>query len=149
MTMLTEHFSLEEFIFSQTAVRNGIDNTPPPDVAANLKHLAQQLEIVRNALGVPLLISSGFRCSALNQAVGGAKVSDHMTGLAVDFTAPKFGSVLDTAKAVAASGLQYNQIIYEFGRWVHVSVPAPGAEAKMQQLSIMSAGKYVPGLGTA
>ena len=148
--MLSEHFSLDEFIFSQTAVRQGIDNTPPPDVLRNLKHLAQQLEVVRAALGVPMLISSGYRCDALNQAVGGARNSDHKTGLAVDFTAPKFGDVLTTAKAVAKCGVKFDQVIYEYGRWVHLSVPAPDEQhARMQELSIMAAGRYTPGLGTA
>jgi hypothetical protein len=145
--MLTENFSLDELVFSQTAARLGIDNTPDAQVLKNLKHLATQLELVRTALGsVPIVISSGYRSDAVNIAVGGAAGSQHRTGLAVDFTAPRFGTVLQTAKAVAACGVAFDQVIYEFGRWVHLGVAAPGTVAKAQTLSIMTAGNYQPGL---
>jgi hypothetical protein len=145
--MLSTNFSLDEFIFSQTAARSGIDNTPDAATLRNLKHLAEQLEIVRDALGkVPILVSSGYRSAALNRAVKGSKNSAHLTGLAVDFTAPRFGTVLQTAKATAASGIAYDQVIYEFGRWVHLGIAAPGAVAQREQLSIMLAGQYVGGL---
>jgi zinc D-Ala-D-Ala carboxypeptidase len=145
--MLSANFSLDEFIFSQTAARSGIDNTPDAATLRNLKHLAEQLEIVRDALGkVPILVSSGYRSVALNRAVKGAKNSAHLTGLAVDFTAPRFGTVLQTAKAVAACPIAYDQVIYEFGRWVHLGVTAPGAVAQRELLSIMVAGRYTDGL---
>jgi zinc D-Ala-D-Ala carboxypeptidase len=145
--MLSENFTLDEFVFSQTAARLGIDNTPTPEVLANLKRLAQALEQVRSALGgVPVLISSGYRSPALNKAVKGARNSAHVLGLAVDFTAPRFGTVLQTAKAAAASGVVYDQIIHEFGRWVHLAVPAAGQEARIETLSIHVAGVYTPGL---
>jgi zinc D-Ala-D-Ala carboxypeptidase len=145
--MLSPNFSLDEFIFSQTAARSGIDNTPDAATLRNLKHLAEQLEIVRDALGkVPILVSSGYRSAALNRAVKGSKSSAHLTGLAVDFTAPRFGTVLQTAKAVAASGIAYDQVIYEFGRWVHLGVTPPGAVAQRELLSIMVAGRYTDGL---
>lgn len=149
--MLSPHFTLDEFTFSQTAIRSGIDNTPDIEVLLNLKHLASQLELIRAHLGgATIRISSGYRSPELNVAVGGSRTSRHTTGLAVDFTAPGFGSVLDTARAVAASGIPYQQLIYEFGRWVHLEVPPPGAaSARREQLSIMVAGRYVPGLGTA
>jgi zinc D-Ala-D-Ala carboxypeptidase len=145
--MLSANFSLDEFIFSQTAARSGIDNTPDAATLRNLKHLAEQLEIVREALGkVPILVSSGYRSAALNRAVKGSKSSAHLTGLAVDFTAPRFGTVLQTAKAVAACPIAYDQVIYEFGRWVHLGVTAPGAVAQRELLSIMVAGRYTDGL---
>ena len=145
--MLSPNFSLDELIFSQTASREKIDNTPDAKVMANLKHLASQLEIVREKLGgVPLLISSGYRSPALNVAVGGSVKSVHVSGLAVDFTAPKFGTVLQVAKAVSTCGVAFDQVIYEFGHWVHLGVAAPGSVAKTQLLSIMVANTYVPGL---
>jgi zinc D-Ala-D-Ala carboxypeptidase len=145
--MLSANFSLDEFIFSQTAARLGIDNTPDAAALRNLKYLAEQLEIVRDALGkAPILVSSGYRSAALNRAVKGAKNSAHLTGLAVDFTAPRFGTVLQTAKAVAACPIAYDQVIYEFGRWVHLGVTAPGAVAQRELLSIMVAGRYTDGL---
>ncbi len=145
--MLSENFTLDEFVFSQTAARQGIDNTPPPEVLANLKRLAQVLEQVRSALGgVPVLISSGYRSPALNKAVKGARNSAHVLGLAVDFTAPRFGTVLQTAKTAAACGAPYDQIIHEYGRWVHLAIPAGGQQARVETLSIHVAGVYTPGL---
>lgn len=145
--MLSENFTLDEFTFSQTAARLGIDNTPPPEVLANLRRLAQALEQVRSALGgAPILISSGYRSPVLNKAVKGARNSAHVSGLAVDFTVPRFGSVLQTAKAAAASGVAFDQIIHEFGRWVHLAIPALDQEARAETLTIQVAGVYTPGL---
>ena len=90
--MLTPHFALDEFIVSQEAARRGIDNTPPAEVVDRLRHTAVGLEGVRIRLGAPIHISSGYRCSELNAAVGGAATSDHLTGDAADFICPGFGS---------------------------------------------------------
>lgn len=145
--MLSDNFTLDEFVFSQTAARLGIDNTPPPEVLANLRRIAQALEHVRNALGsAPILVSSGYRSPALNRAVKGSRNSAHVLGLAVDFTAPRFGTVLRTAKAAAASGAPFDQIIHEFGRWVHMAIPAAGQQARAETLTIQVAGVYTPGL---
>ena len=145
--MLSEHFSLDEFVFSQTAARRGIDNTPDAQAMRNLRALAVTLEQVRTALNdSPILISSGYRSAALNRAIKGARNSAHLNGRAVDFTAPRFGTVLQTAKAVGASGISYDQVIYEFGRWVHLAIAEPGDLARAEQWSTMSAGVYRPGL---
>ena len=123
MTQLTTHFSLDELTKSDTAVRLGIDNTPSNDVLNNLNVLAQGLEKVRTLLNVynrPVLISSGYRCSALNKALHGASNSAHMYGYAADFTCPDFGTPLDIVKKIAASDIQFDQIIQE-GTWVHIS----------------------------
>lgn len=122
MTKLTSHFSLEEFTLSQTAARQGLDNTPSPEVAANLLRTATGLEAVRVVLGgAPINISSGYRSPAVNAAVGGAKNSQHLTGQACDFTAPRFGTVQQVFDAIKRSGIAYDQLIIEFGRWVHIS----------------------------
>lgn len=148
--MLTEHFSIDEFLFSQIAARKGIDNTPPPDVLKNLRRLAQTLEEARDALGgAPILISSGYRSPALNKAAGGAKNSAHLSGRAVDFTAPRFGTVLQTARALSKAQIGYDQIIFEFGRWVHLSIPAADSDPRLELLSIFEANKYLPGLVSA
>jgi zinc D-Ala-D-Ala carboxypeptidase len=145
--MLSPNFSLDELILSNEAVRRGIDNTPAPDIVANLRRLAAQMEVVRKHLGgLPMMISSGYRCPALNAAVGGAANSDHVKGLAVDFIVPRFGSVLDTAVAVSKSDVDFDQIIYEFGRWVHLAVAPAGRDAKGELLSIMKGTGYYPGL---
>lgn len=146
--MLSPHFALDEFLVSQEAVRRGIDNTPDAGVRANLARVADTLEQVRAALGnLPVVISSGYRCPALNTAIGGAKNSAHILGLAVDFTVPSYGTVLATARAIKSSGIVFDQLIYEYGRWVHLglSVDAP----RQQLLSIFQAGRYLDGLRTA
>jgi len=123
MTQITTHFSYEELTRSDTAVRLGIDNTPSDSVLANLNVLAQGLEKVRNLLSIynsPLLISSGYRCPELNKALHGASNSAHMDGYAADFTCPDRGTPLDIVKQLAASDLQFDQLIQE-GTWVHIS----------------------------
>lgn len=145
--MLTEHFAYEEMIASQTAARLGIDNRPDATTLRNLKRLCATLEIVRRELGnKPLVVSSGYRCPALNTAIKGSKSSYHMKGLAVDFIAPTFGTPLQTARAVAALGLKSDQIIHEYSRWVHLGLPEDGDAPRGELLSIGSQGKYVQGL---
>jgi len=121
-TRLSANFTLDELVASQTAARLGIDNTPPDPVFLNLVHLAYFLEDVRTLLGHPILISSGYRCESLNKAIGGARNSHHMRGLAVDFICPGYGDPLSVCKAIAASPLAYDQCIHEFGRWVHLGI---------------------------
>lgn len=119
---LSPHFTLEEMILSQEAIRRGIDNTPSPDVVDRLKRTAQGLEAVRVRLGcAPVIVNSGYRCSELNNAIGGSKTSQHMTGEAADIICPRFGSPVEIATALRDSGIEYDQLILEFGRWVHVS----------------------------
>ena len=119
---LSPHFTLEEMTVSQTAARRGLDNTPSAAVIAKLRKTAQGLEGVRVVLGgAPIIISSGYRSPAVNSAVGGARKSQHLTGEAVDFTAPRFGSVVEVFNAIKSSGIKYDQLIQEFGSWVHLS----------------------------
>jgi hypothetical protein len=117
---LTPHFTLEELIFSQTAVRNGINNNPSQAVKNNLQVLANNLEKVRDLLGKPLNISSGFRCSELNRKLGGSLKSAHMDGYAADFTCEAYGSPKEVLEAIKSSDIKYDQMIYE-GTWVHIS----------------------------
>jgi zinc D-Ala-D-Ala carboxypeptidase len=118
---LPTHFTLEEFTVSETAARRGVDNTPPPDIVARLRGTAQGLEVVRLRLGAPIIIMSGYRCGALNAEIGGAANSQHMVGEAADFICPRFGHPRSIADALADSGIEYDQLILEFGRWVHIS----------------------------
>lgn len=117
---LSDHFTLDEFTFSQTAVRNNINNNPSQSVKNNLRVLAQNLEKIRTFLGHPLRISSAFRCMELNRKVGGSVNSAHMDGLAADFTCEAFGKPIDIVKALYKSGIKVDQVIEE-GKWVHVS----------------------------
>lgn len=122
---LSPHFTLAEFVISETAARAGIDNDPPLEIVAALKRTAQGLEAVRVRLGgAPITVTSGYRCPALNAAIGGAKDSQHMRGEAADFICPRFGSPTEVATALRDSGIEYDQLIIEFGRWVHISFSA-------------------------
>lgn len=118
---LTPHFSLEELTFSETATRLGIDNTPPGNVMSALRRTAVFMEDVRARLGAPINISSGYRCLALNRALRSRDTSQHVLGEAVDFTAPRFGSPRQIVDVLQDSDIPYDQLILEFGRWVHIS----------------------------
>jgi hypothetical protein len=118
---LSNSFSLEQFTFSETAIRKGLDNTPNDEQIANLTELAQALERVQQLLG-PLHISSAFRSPKVNAAIGGSTTSAHMEGYAADFTCPSFGTPLEVCKAIAASDLNWDQIIFEYGAWCHFSI---------------------------
>lgn len=122
---LSPHFHLSEFEVSQTAARLGIHNAAPPAVVDNLRRLAEALERVRAHLGTPITITSGYRSPTLNRAIqGSAKNSAHQYGLAADLVAPRFGPPLAVARAIAESGVEFDQLIYEFGSWVHFAIPA-------------------------
>lgn len=117
---LSPHFSLDELIASQTAVRQGIGNAPPARALSNLYRVAATLEAVRALVLAPINISSGYRSPALNKAVGGAANSAHVLGLAVDFTAAGM-TPRQLAERIAASPIVFDQLIYE-GTWVHLGL---------------------------
>ncbi len=118
---LTEHFWLDEFVRSQTATRLGIDNTPKRRHVAALRRLCEcVLEPLREKLGQPIHISSGYRCRQLNSAIHGSPHSSHMRGEAADIIVPGWQSA-DVAASLHDAGLPYDQLIEEFGAWVHVS----------------------------
>ena len=81
---MTEHFTLNEFLRSDTASRYKIDNTPNKEQLENIEFVARQLEIIRSYYNKPMFISSGFRTKELNTLLKGSKTSQHMQGLAVD-----------------------------------------------------------------
>jgi len=116
---LSPHFSLDELTHTD---HREIDNTPTQDEISNLQQLANFLEEVKTVLGgKPIMISSGFRCKALNDAVGSKDTSQHRTGFAADFRVP--GMTPDeVVRAIIASGIGYDQIIREFDRWTHISI---------------------------
>jgi hypothetical protein len=98
------------------------------------------VEQVRTELGqVPILISSGYRCPALNKAVGGATQSAHVAGRAVDFTAPRFGTPLIICQHLAKSTLPFDQLIYENTHgitWVHLGIAEEKVAPRRQVLTI-------------
>lgn len=143
---LSLHFTLDELTASQTAARAGIDNTPPADIMENLKRTAIALEHVRAILGCPVMVSSGYRCPALNAAIGGSKTSAHMRGLAVDFTVPAYGPPLKIARVLAASELPFDQLIHEYGRWVHLGLAEDQVRPRRELLSIFAGTGYLSGI---
>lgn len=120
---LTPHFTLEELTASETAERNGWDNSPNDQELANLTRLAEFLEEVKVVLGgKPIMISSGLRTKQVNDAVGSKDTSQHRLGCAADFKVP--GMTPDeVVKAIIASGIAYDQVICEFDLWTHISIP--------------------------
>jgi len=126
---LSKYFTLEEMVQSQTAVRRGLDNTPPEDVKTNLTLTCHLADEVREFLNHPMLVSSGYRSPAVNAAVGGSGRSAHMQGYALDFISPGFGTPEDIVSAIHKSKINFDQIIME-GTWAHLSfAPAMRREA--------------------
>lgn len=117
---LSEHFSLEEATRSVTAELQGIENNPPTKVLKNMVECARQLEFVRCKVGSPIKINSWFRSPALNQSVGGAFNSAHMTGWAIDIHSDKLNPY-ELGKFILGLGIDFDQIIHEYGQWVHIS----------------------------
>ena len=129
---LSPHFTLDELTISETAERLGLDNTPGPDALAALRCTAAYLEDVRLRLAAaPILVSSGYRSPAVNAAVGSKLDSQHVLGQAVDFIAPRYGSPAQIVTTLAGSDIPFDQLILEFGRWVHISFKAAGAPRRM------------------
>lgn len=123
---LSPHFTLEEFTISDTGARFGIDNTPSPTIIRNLRGTATFLEDIRLRLrGLPIHISSGYRCDSLNTLVGGSPNSAHIQGCAADFIAPAYGDPLAVCKSLHATIADFpiDQLIWEFS-WVHVAFSA-------------------------
>ena len=153
---LTNNFTLEELTKSETALRQNIDNTPTVEVVENLTRLAEKvLQPVRDHFGKGVKVNSGFRCLAVNAAVGGvqgAKPSDHTRGMAADIEIPGLPNA-ELAQWIEAN-LEYTQLILEFytqgipdSGWVHVSYD-PASLRKQSLTAIKQNGKtvYLPGL---
>ena len=117
---LTPNFTLEELTHTD---HREFDNMPDADELANLYRLADFLEQVKVVLGgKPIMINSAFRCAEVNRAVGSSDKSQHRRGCAADIRVP--GMTPDeVVTAIIESGLPFDQVIREFDRWTHVSIP--------------------------
>ena len=127
---LTEHFTLSEFVRSETADRNHIDNTPTPEVVDNLRALCRNvLEPARVSFGSPIYITSGYRCPALNKSVGGKPTSQHLRGEASDLQVHGVENLRKLYNAIKDHGV-FDQLLYESNkagvRWIHVSYKTSG-----------------------
>lgn len=135
---LSENFTYEELTFTD---HREFDNTPNETEMANLVRLANFLEQVKEVLGgKPIIINSAFRCHEVNQAVGSKDSSQHRHGCAADIRVP--GMTPDeVVSAIMGSGLPYDQVIREFDRWTHVSIPnMEDAEPRAMALIIDKSG---------
>ena len=122
---MAQYFTLAELIRSDTARKRGIDNTPTPEVTANLTALvANVLDPLREAFGKPIVVTSGYRCQKLNRAVGGASRSQHITGEAADIRtlSDRAWENRQLFDLIQKLGLPFDQLIDEYNYdWVHVS----------------------------
>jgi zinc D-Ala-D-Ala carboxypeptidase len=134
---LSPNFTLEELTRSETAARNGWDNTPNEAEIENLRRLADLLQQVKEAVGgKPVMINSGFRSKKVNDAVGSKDTSQHRLGCAADIRVPGMTprQVVDTC---IEKGVPFDQIILEFDSWTHISVPnTPEIAPRNQKLII-------------
>jgi hypothetical protein len=131
---LTPHFTLEEMTITD---HREFDNTPNDSEKNNLKRLAELLEQVKTVLGgKPIMVNSAFRSKQVNDAVGSKDTSQHRIGCAADIRVP--GMTPDeVVRAVIAAGLGYDQIIREFDRWTHISVPSSVSGTPRRQALII------------
>ena len=143
---LTEHFRLEEFTRSTTAARLNIDNHVPDELMANIQLTANKLELVRKALAHPIIITSGYRCPALNTQVGDSPTSTHTKGLAVDFHCA-YGNPKQICQRLITAGIEFDKIIQEYNQWVHIEFSHSNQRRRVIT-AVKQNGKtiYLPGL---
>jgi len=131
---LTPHFTLEELTHTD---HRTLDNTPNETELANIQRLAEFLEELKTLLGgKPIMVNSAFRSKAVNDAVGSKDSSQHRTGNAADIRVPSM-TPDEVVKAVIASDLGYDQVIREFDRWTHISIPNEASRAPRKQALII------------
>ena len=124
---LSPHFSYDEMTRSQTAERNSIDNTPSNEQVDNLVALCDNiLESIRVHYKKPVTVTSGFRCLELNRKIGSTDRSQHTKGEAADFVVNGSPTVTEVWRWIIDSDLDFDQVIQEFGRWIHVSFKKDG-----------------------
>ena len=135
---LSEHFTLDELTHTD---HREFDNVPNESELANLKRLAAFLETVKSAIGgKPIIVNSAFRCKEVNDAVGSSDKSQHRLGCAADIRVPQM-SPDEVVKAIIAASLPFDQVIREFDRWTHVSIPnTADAKPRGQKLIIDKTG---------
>lgn len=117
---ISKNFKLEEFYASDTAKAKGIDNSPTIDAVINIVRLCDNcMQKIRDHFAHPVVISSGYRCSKLNSAVGGVANSQHCKGAAADFSVS--GYSISEVIQWCRNNLIFDQLINEKNQWVHIS----------------------------
>ena len=134
MEQFTKNFSYDELIASATAKRLGLDNRPTPEEKEKLRQLAEDiLQPIRDAWNSPIVVTSGYRSEAVNNAVGGVKTSQHRLGEAADIKVGRkdrnrklFNFIY---KLIAKGDIKVGQLIDEYSySWIHISLPRKGKE---------------------
>jgi hypothetical protein len=142
MMRASEHFSFAELTVTDHREFLMEQDAAPPQIRANLVRLATDLlEPARGFIG-PLHVNSGYRCPGLNTAIGGSKTSAHMEGLAADVL-PLDMDLRDAYQRLATSGLPFDQLIFEFSRWIHIGAPTHAHVPRLQRLAIYEPGQYI------
>ena len=131
-----KYFSFQEFERSETAYRHGIDNTLPDKLKGNVAALVDKvLDPLREAWGKPITVTSGYRCAALNKAVGGSATSHHCKGMAADLTTGNRVENRRIFQLIIDLGLPFTQLIDEQGfSWVHVSLDQSDVKRQVLRL---------------
>jgi uncharacterized protein YcbK (DUF882 family) len=131
---MTPHFTLDELTHTD---HRTLDNTPNETELANIQRLAEFLEAVKTLLGgKPIMVNSAFRSKAVNDAVGSKDTSQHRIGCAADIRVP--GMTPDqVVRAIIASDLGFDQVIREFDRWTHISIPNQASGSPRKQALII------------
>ena len=134
---LSKNLTLAEVTKSTTAKRLGIDNTPDDWTTENLRQTAINIfQPLREAFGLPIYVSSGYRSAELNTAIGGSARSQHVEGRALDLDADVYGGCTNSQVFNwIKENLDFDQLIWEFGDddnpdWVHVSYVYDGINRK-------------------
>ena len=131
---MTPHFTLAELTHTD---HRELENIPNETELANIQRLAEFLEDLKTLLGgKPIMVNSTFRSKAVNDAVGSKDTSQHRIGCAADLRVPSMTPDA-VVRAIIASDLPYDQVIREFDRWTHVSIPNEPARAPRKQALII------------
>ena len=142
---LTEHFTLAEMTVSQAAARTGTPNLPDSQKVQNLKRLCVELlEPIREIVGSPVTVTSGYRSPQVNALVGGSLSSAHLKGFAADINAYRFGSARKLATVLVEQlkerGIAFDQLILEFDQWVHIGLFGPAGQQRGHVLTAKKMG---------
>lgn len=128
---MAKYFTLKELIYSATAELKKINNTPNDAIKKNLEVLIEQLDRIRAKYGKPIYINSGYRCPALNKAVGGVDSSQHQLGEAADLDTRCGKAENQRLYNLIATSFEYDQLLWENnGAWIHFSYCRPNRKMK-------------------
>ena len=150
-----KYFTISELTRSATALRKGINNEANPTVKANLTALVENvLDPLREKWGQPIIVNSGYRCPALNKAVGGAVNSQHTKGEAADIrtVSNSRSENMKLLRCLLNSGIVFDQVISEYidaqnrPSWIHVSYKKNGGNRKKK--TTCNNGRYISGIKT-